>query len=85
MCTTLCPTDVAKFVCLSAPGECRYVRAIGEEEAEVWIEAMTPSALCELDLGSRGEEAWLGEDSALHGAELFRLAHRAGTNGLQLT
>lgn len=71
LCTSL-PDGRRQIVCLSAAGQVAYSNS-GTDGAEVWIEALTPSDLCELDLPS-GAGSLLAQDATL-GAELFRLAH----------
>lgn len=71
ICTAL-PDGRRQIVCLSVAGD--VVCPLSDVQgAEAWVEALTPSALCELDLGSAAAPALAG-DAAL-GAELFRVAH----------
>ena len=67
LCTTL-PDGRRQIVSLSLPGEV----VCPVSSANVWIEALTPSQLCELDIGARATE--IEQDPALS-AELFRIAH----------
>lgn len=71
LCTTL-PDSRRQIVCLSVAGDV-VCPVSGADGTEVWIEALTPSVLCELDLGHRAGSI-LGQDAAL-GAELFQVAH----------
>lgn len=61
-----------QVVYLSVAGDV-VVPPLGVDGTEVWIEALAPTSLCELDLGSRTDSP-LGQDAALW-AELFRNAH----------
>ena len=72
ICTTL-PDGRRQIVCLCAPGDL-VCPSFGVDNAEVWIEALTPSDLCELELIAGQAGSWLGQDAAF-GAELFRMAH----------
>ena len=71
LCTTL-SDGRRQIVCLSLAGDVACPVA-GSDGAEIWIEALTPSDLCEQDLGS-GAGSILEQDAAL-GTELFRIAH----------
>lgn len=71
LCTTL-PDGRRQIVCLSPAGDVAYPVS-GTDAAEIWIEALTPSDLCELDLAS-GAGSLLAQDPDL-GTELFHMAH----------
>ena len=71
LCTTL-SDGRRQIVTLALPGDI-VCPAFGAQGTEVWVEALTPSVLCELDL--RHQAIKFEEDAALC-AELFQLAHR---------
>ncbi len=62
-----------QIVCLSVPGEVVGPVA-GADEAEIWIEALAPSTLCELDLGAEFADR-IGTQPA-YGAALFQVAQQ---------
>lgn len=60
-----------QIVCLSVPGEVVGPVA-GADEAEIWVEALAPSWLCELDLGAEIADR-IGTEPVC-GAALFQVA-----------
>ena len=71
LCTAL-PDGRRQLVSLATPGDvlCPLDEARGNG---LWVEALAPSRLCELDLSARSRA--IDRDPVL-GAELFRIAHR---------
>ena len=74
LCTSL-PDGRRQIVTLSTPGDLLCPMP-GTQGADLWVEALTGTRLCELDLSASAEA--LGEDAALS-AELFRVVHRQMT------
>lgn len=74
LCTSL-PDGRRQIVTLSTPGDLLCPMP-GAQGADLWVEALTGTRLCELDLSMSAEA--LGEDAALS-AELFRVVHRQMT------
>ena len=71
LCTAL-PDGRRQIVSLSTPGEL-ICPMVGAKGADVWVEALAASRLCEIDLSSR--IGAIKDDAALS-AELFRVVHR---------
>ena len=69
---TLLPDGRRQLVGLSAPGDILCPLS-GNYGAEVWVQALATSRLCEIDLSLQAPA--IDEDSALS-AELFRIVHR---------
>lgn len=67
LCTTL-PDGRRQIMCLSLADDVICPASSGE----AWIEALTPTSLCEIELDRHGTPN--GADAALY-AELFRIAH----------
>lgn len=71
LCTAL-PDGRRQLVYLSTPGE-MLCPLDGVDGTDVWLEALAPSRLCELDFTAQAPT--IGEDAVLS-AELFRILHR---------
>lgn len=73
LCTTL-PDGRRQILSLSVAGDV-VCPVSGVDGSEVWIEALTASELCELDLGAGAEAAAQPKWDGALGGELFRVAH----------
>ena len=71
LCTAL-PDGRRQIVSLSTPGDL-LCPMTGAKGTDVWVEALAPSGLCEIDLSDRIEA--IRDDAALS-AELFKVVHR---------